>query len=34
MLGSLTVPVSVLAVVLVGLIAGLLVGTEMEQKTL
>ena len=34
MLGSLTVPVSVAAVVLVGLIAGLLVGTAIEQKTL
>ena len=34
MLGSLTAPVSVLAVLLVGLIAGLLVGTAIEQKTL
>ena len=34
MLLKLVTPVSVLAVVLVGLIAGLLVGTAIEQKTL
>ncbi len=34
MLLTLVKPVSVLAVVLVGLIAGLLVGTAIEQKTL
>ncbi len=34
MLGSLLVPVSVVAVLLVGFVAGLLVGTAMEQKTL